>query len=302
LEYTRTIIYSEIDVKSVFEQPVVGQIVEWNNSTSKRISRKNTIQLSKKDFTDKLINEKSPFMVTESFKTLRTNLFYTANNDKCPIYVITSGMINAGKSVIVANLALSYGQLGDKKVLFIDADMRCPVQHKIFSIENKKGLSELLADNQGNKYTEYIQKVNNIDIITSGRIPPNPSELLASKKMKEFLREVKEDYDIVLIDMPPITEVSDPGVVADIVTGYLFIIRSGYTDARLAKDSIEKLKQMKANIVGFVLNDIKPKYNESYMKYSYKKYGYKKYGYKKYAYETGYRTLDDDKQDTNNKK
>jgi len=300
LEYTRTKIYTEEDIKTEFKLPIVGQIVEWDISTSAKKSKiKNAKILNAKNFNEKLINEKTPFMITENFKTLRTNLFYTTNNEKCPVYAITSCMINAGKSIVIANLAVSYAQIGEKRILLIDADMRCPVQHKIFNISNKIGLSELLADSNNN-YGEFITKANNLDIITSGRIPPNPSELLASSKMKDFMDYAKENYDLILMDLPPIGEVSDPGIIAPYVTGYLFVIRSGYTDIRLVKESIESMQQMKANITGFVLNDINPKISASYSSYSHK-YGYKKYGYKKHGhdyYQNGYRSIDTDSKET----
>lgn len=249
-----------------------------------RSKKKDAIKRTERKYENMLISESTPFAISESFKMLRQNLFFTSSGESCPVYAITSSYAHTGKSVIIANTAASYAEL-DKKVLVIDGDMRCPVLHKIFGKSSNKGLSELLAssDSLDAALPEYIVESGKagLDVILSGRIPPNPSELLSSKRMQELMDTVKEKYDIVFIDMPPICEVSDAGAVSGFITGYLFAVRSGITDDRSVSDALEILEQVNAKVIGFVLNDVNPKLSgKSYEKYG--KYGkYSKYGYRR---------------------
>ena len=138
-------------------------------------------QLPEKNYDGKLLSSKSPFAINEAFRTLRTNMFYTAKGEKCPIYGITSCFANSGKSLIISNTAISFAQL-NKKVLLIDCDLRNSVIHKIFGMEKGFGISELLAGS-GNAVDRALRKTEyeNLQIITSGGTPPNPTELLASE-------------------------------------------------------------------------------------------------------------------------
>lgn len=217
----------------------------------------------------RLINEETPFAIRESFNLLRTNLMYTAKRagEGCPIYGVTSAIENVGKSFIVANLALSYAA-AHKKVLIIDSDLRAPVQHKTFDINEKhEGLSELLSGIQKDPdkviaKTEY----ENLDIIPGGHIPPNPSELLLSDTFNKCLQKWSNEYDVIFIDFPPVGIVSDALVVCKIITGYLFVVRSGKSETRLVETSIEQMHTVEAKILGIVLNyvDIKGVAKEKY--------------------------------------
>jgi capsular exopolysaccharide synthesis family protein len=213
------------------------------------------------------------------------------------VYGITSAYVSAGKSMIIANIAISFAQM-DKRVLLIDGDLRCPVQHRIFKLDNKvNGMSELLAGVCSFEEV-YLRSggFDNLDIITSGRIPPNPAELLASDNMKAFLERARENYDVVLIDLPPVCEVSDAGIISDLVTGYAFVVRAGYSDRRMIEMAVETMEGFDASFVGFILNDIdiksgdyyKNKYYSSYSKYRFRtgKSGY--YRHFKYGYYKGY--------------
>ena len=333
--YFDNTIYNEEDLKNLFEVPVIGQIPTWENSkvgdkAFKDKSRHNHFKggkdsstadsgnlMSDRDYEGRLLTKKTPFAITEAFKSLRTNMCYTTRGEKCAIYGITSAYVSAGKSLIIANMAISYAQM-NKKVLLIDGDLRCPVIHKIFNLDNKvQGMSDVLA---GICSYEDLYRRNggydNLNIITSGKIPPNPAELLASANMKAFIAMVKEEYDVVLIDLPPICEVSDAGIISDLVTGYTFVVRSGYSDRRMICHAVESMEGFGANLSGFVLNDIdiksgdyyKNKYYSSYSKYRfrtgksgyyrhfkygyykgyYSRYGYSRYGYSRYGKQYGY--------------
>ena len=308
-------VYDENDLKNRFTIPVVGQIPTWENTKvgNKAFadqSRKDLFKgtkgskkpeggnlMSDRDYDGRILNKKTPFAITEAFKLLRTNLCYTTKGEKCAVYGITSAYVSAGKSLIVANMAVSFAQM-NKRVLLVDADLRCPVQHKVFNLDNKvNGLSDVLAGLCS--YEDLYRRnggIENLNIITSGKIPPNPAELLASPLMNQFVEKIKEDYDVVFIDLPPICEVSDAGIISDLITGYTFVVRAGYSDRRMIEMAVEIMEGFDASFVGFILNDIdiksgdyyKNKYYSSYSKYRFR---YGKTGYYrnfKYGYYKGY--------------
>ncbi|MBE6555747.1 MAG: polysaccharide biosynthesis tyrosine autokinase [Ruminococcaceae bacterium] len=282
-------IYGEDALKDNFEIPVVGQIPQWvrEGESAKRRkligedieSNKGDANRIKRDYETRLLNEKTPFSVAESFKNMRTNLLYVKKKDDLsPIFGVTSGFSGAGKSIMIANIALSFAQLG-KKVLLIDGDMRCPAQHKIFSLDKKhKGLSEALAGLEEKPFETCTVKVaEGVDLIPSGHIPPNPSELLSSTKMTELLNEAKAGYDYIFIDLPPLLETTDAGVLTAQLTGYVFVVRAGYSNINAVKTAIESLEAVGATLSGFLLNDV-----------NYKRgYGYNRYGGKYSSYQHG---------------
>ena len=228
----------------------------------------------------KLLSENSSFAINEAFKMLRTNLFYTAKGEKCPVYGITSTFAHSGKSLIISNLAVSFAQL-EKKVLLIDCDLRKSMVHKVFDIDKAEGISELLAS-ADSSIDKYIKKTKypNLSIITAGGMPPNPAELLASARMGKFLEFMKQHFDIIFIDLPPVAIVTDAVVITEHVTGYLYVVRSRQDDAKTLRNAIGTMEQMDANIIGLILNDVDPK-SSRYGRYGrYGKYGkYEKYGY-----------------------
>lgn len=251
-----------------------------------------------KSFSGKLLGEDTPFAISEAFKTLRTNLFYTAKGEKCPVFAITSTFANGGKSLIITNLAVSYAQL-EKRVLLIDCDLRNATVHKIFNIDRAGGMSELLASDDTN-IDKYIKRTRypNLSVMTAGGTPPNPAELLASVRMAKFIEFVKQHYDIIFIDLPPIALVSDAMIMSPYVTGYLFAVRAGIDDTKSLSYALSSMEQTNSQIVGFVLNDVDTKssgyYGGRYGNYGrygrYGRYGYGRYGRygKKYGYGVGY--------------
>ncbi len=233
----------------------------------------------------RLLNEQTPFAIRESFNQLRTNIMYTHNdNEGCPVYAITSAEMSVGKSTISANIAISFANLG-KKVLLIDADMRRPSQHSIFGYNKKQsGLSDLLAGVK-NSDTECMNSpVENVTLITSGIIPPNPSELIHSKKFLEFLSKWKNEYDIIFIDCPPVGIVSDPIALADFISGYIIVAMANKSNSIQINSAIRSLKQSRAKIIGLVVNASSLHGEGS--KYS------KRYGYQKDYYNYGYTSVD----------
>lgn len=224
----------------------------------------------------KILNTESSFAVKEAYNSIRTNLMFTQKGEKCPVFVISSPTANNGKTINSINLAVSFAQIG-KRTLLIDADMRNPTVHRMFSVPSKNGLSEILAgltDNISVTKTE----IENLSILTAGKIPPNPAELLASPRMDKLLEFVRDRYDCVFIDTPPINLVTDCTVFAGKTTGYILIVKTDTTDIHDLKTSVANLNQIEAEILGFIINDVnskKKKYYSYYKRYSYKyRYNY----------------------------
>ena len=199
--------------------------------------------------------------------------------------MVTSPDANNGKTINTINLAISFAQMG-KRTLIIDSDMRNPTVHRMFNIPVTNGLSEILAGLTDN-ITVSKTNVENLSILSSGKIPPNPAELLASSRMDLLLSFVKGHYDCVFIDTPPINLVTDASAFADKVTGYVMIVKAGNTDIPEVRSAVDALESIGAEVVGFILNDATPDRKKYYSYYS--KYGRKyKYGYD-YGYSYNYK-------------
>ena len=225
----------------------------------------------------KILCQNSPFAVKEAYNAIRTNLLFTQQGEKCPIFVVTSPTANNGKTINSINLAVSFAQMG-KRTLLIDADMRNPTIHRMFSISVKNGLSEILAGLTDNISVSKTD-VENLSVLTAGKIPPNPAELLSSARMDKLLEFVKEHYDCVFIDTPPINLVTDSTIFAQKVTGYIVIVKTDTTNTHDVKTTVTNIEQIDGNILGFILNDVnseKKKYYSYYRKYNYNyNYNYK---------------------------
>lgn len=244
---------------------------------------KNANQKSKtfsRDDPKKILSAESPFVVKEAYSAIRTNLLFMQKGEKCPVFVVTSPTANNGKTINSINLAISFAQMG-KKTLLIDGDMRNPTIHRMFSIPVKNGLSEILAGLTDN-ITVSKTEIDNLSVLTGGKIPPNPSELISSSRMDKLLAFVKEHYDCVFIDTPPVNLVTDATVFTQKTTGYILIVKANMTDIAEVKTAVSNLDNIGGNILGFILNDVT---SGRHKYYSY----YKKYDYKyKYSYGYGY--------------
>lgn len=233
----------------------------------------------------KMLAADTPFVIKEAYNTIRTSLLFTQKGENCPIFVVTSPDANNGKTINTINLAISFAQMG-KRTLIIDSDMRNPTVHRMFNIPVTNGLSEILAGLTDN-ITVSKTNVENLSILSSGKIPPNPAELLASSRMDLLLSFVKGHYDCVFIDTPPINLVTDASAFAGKVTGYVMIVKAGNTDIPEVRSAVDALESIDAEVVGFILNDATPDRKKYYSYYS--KYGRKyKYGYD-YGYSYNYK-------------
>lgn len=182
--------------------------------------------------------------------------------------MVTSAGPREGKSSTVANLAVSMAQAG-KSILVIDADMRNPTQHKLFGLSNLEGLSGSLVQDQGCQ--AYIQEtaVLGVSVLTGGPIPPNPAELVGSQRMKRLIEEVSEQYDVVLIDTPPVVAVTDAAILAQEVDGVILVLAAGEVNKDFALRAKELLDKVGAKILGAVLNKADMKTSEYYYYYYY---------------------------------
>ncbi|WP_405097367.1 CpsD/CapB family tyrosine-protein kinase [Oceanobacillus sp. FSL H7-0719] len=210
------------------------------------------------------INPKSP--ISEQYRTVRTNMQFASVDKELKTLIVTSSGPAEGKSSTTANLAVVYAQQG-KKVLLVDADLRKPTMHYTFRLDNLRGLSNVLVgENTIDEATNHTD-VELLDVMTCGPIPPNPSELLASKKMETFLKEALFNYDMVIFDTPPVLAVTDAQILADIVDGSILVVRSGGTEIELAQRAKEALAPAKAKLLGVVLNGREKKASNYYYYY-----------------------------------
>ncbi|WP_432662612.1 CpsD/CapB family tyrosine-protein kinase [Wukongibacter baidiensis] len=210
-----------------------------------------------------LNNSKSP--IWEAYRVLRTNIEFSIFDRNIKVILITSAAPEEGKSTTVSNLAITMAQ-ADKRILLIDADLRKPKLHNTFGLSNISGLTTSLVMNEKLEHVTKKNVVPGLDIITSGPKPPNPSEILASKAMKELIEQTRESYDKVLLDSPPIGMVTDPAVLSAIADGTILVIDSGKTHIENAQKAKNLLEKVNANILGVVLNKI-PVSTKNYYNY-----------------------------------
>lgn len=236
-----------------------------------------------------LLTEDTPFAIKEAYIKLRTNLMFCMTGDgekQCKVFAVTSANPSEGKSLTAANIAICCAMLGKKTVL-IDADMRKPTQHRLWSIKNTVGLCDFIARIRPLR----IAMVENLplSIICTGTIPPNPSEMISSDRMRELVKECSNHYDYVIIDTPPINTVADAQIISTFVDGILLVARSGEITTDELSAAVEAVRNSGGNLCGVVLNDISMKSQRNSYRYKYgSKYGYR-YSYKygdKYRYET----------------
>jgi len=197
-------------------------------------------------------HSKSP--VSEAYRTIRTNVQFSAVNKDLKTIVITSATANEGKSTTISNLGVVMAQAG-QKVVIMDCDFRNPTQHKIFQLPNK-GLSNCIAMHKSVMDIIQHTEVEGLDVLTSGPVAPNPSEILSSKRMDEVLEVLGREYDYVLIDTPPILPVTDAAVMAAKVDGVIMLTAWGGINPEVARDAKTRLVQAGANIIGVILNKV----------------------------------------------
>lgn len=205
-------------------------------------------------------------VIAEQFRTIRTNVQFSMVDKNLKTLVITSAGPGAGKSTISANLAVTFAMQG-KKILIVDADLRKPTVHKTFHLPNRDGLTTLLTERDIEiKDIAHRLDTEGLYVITSGAIPPNPSELLASNRMNQLMSEFENLFDLIVFDMPPVIAVTDAQVMASKADGTIFVVNKNGAEKDMVAKSKELLEKVKANVIGVVFNRVELK-DDSYYHY-----------------------------------
>jgi capsular exopolysaccharide synthesis family protein len=212
-----------------------------------------------------LIRDNPSSPIAEAYRKIATNIEFSNIDNEIKTVMMTSAKQDEGKTTTICNLAMVMTEL-KKKILLIDLDLRKPAVHKTYKLSNKKGLTDMLMNKDN--YKLYLQNVyHGLDVLTSGIIPANPAEIINSKALKELLKEVSHDYDYIFLDAPPVMLISDPITISTYSDAVILTIKHGNTEKDLAKRAVESLKQVNANIIGIVLNNIPVSKQSNYYYY-----------------------------------
>ena len=273
-------IRSDEDVQRVCNVPVLASVPDMSTKTKGGYyytDKKRTPASTDKETS--MVGSNISFAAVEAYKLLRTKLqFSFVDSKKCHIIGICSAMAGEGKSLTSTNLAYTMAQL-DKKVLLIDCDMRRPSLNVKMNLKKMPGLSNYLTRQA--ERTEVIQKFggeeSSFDVICAGRNPPNPIELISSERMNEVLGELRDFYDYIILDLPPIEEVSDALVAANLVDGIVLVVRQNYCTSPSLSHAIKQFGFVDTRLLGVVLNCATDRSNH-YYKRRYRGYQYRYYG------------------------
>ncbi|APF22162.1 CpsD/CapB family tyrosine-protein kinase [Clostridium butyricum] len=201
-----------------------------------------------------VMERKPKSVVSEAYRTLRTNIQYSSFDKKIQTIVVTSAEAAEGKSTVSGNLALAFAQ-NEKRVIIVDCDLRKPSVHKNFKVSNLCGLSEVLIGKS--ELNNVIQNRNeHLDILTSGKIPPNPSEMLSSSAMTKLIETLKEEYDVIILDSAPLGAVTDAQILSTKVDGTILVTRAERTKREIVLEAKNSLEKVGANILGCVLHAV----------------------------------------------
>ena len=233
LDYFDNTLKNSEDIQKTLDLPVIGKIPFDSEVT--------------------LSNSKSP--VAEAYRTLRTNIQFLNFDYVKKRILITSTGPSEGKSIIAVNLAISLVQTG-KSVLIIDANLRNPIQHKLFELTSEEGLSSTLVSDSPSLGQIVQTRIQGLSLFTAGSVPPNPAELLASDNMKSILTDAAAAYDVVIIDSPPTVAIADVSILAQVVDGVILVVGSGEVSREYALEAKEQLEMVEAKIIGVVLNKV----------------------------------------------
>ncbi|HPD60158.1 MAG TPA: polysaccharide biosynthesis tyrosine autokinase [Thermodesulfobacteriota bacterium] len=255
LEYLDNTIKTPDEVERYLKIPLLGVVGSFPTNVTDPKTKEMITQFEPKS------------TIAEAYRTIRTNILFSSPDIEKKVLLITSVLPIEGKTVLASNLAITFAKMG-KNVLLIDADLRKSRIHTVFNLDRGKGLSALLA---GGESTVKDTDISNLKIITSGALPPNPAELLNSKKMKELIEQIRKQYDLIIIDSPPVLSVTDPAILATLSDGVVVTIRASSTPRPAIKRGIQQLLEVGGKVLGCVLNDVNFE-KESYYYSNYRYY------------------------------
>jgi capsular exopolysaccharide synthesis family protein len=287
LEYLDDTIKSLDDIERYVQLPMLGIIPKMSiNGAARKFLKGNNgqpasaangngsqlgLELQQNGFQSGLMTTlDNHSMIGEAYRAVRTSLLLSTAGTPPKTILVTSGQSGEGKTTTAINTAISLTQLG-AKVIIIDCDLRRPSVHKRLNISAAKGLTNYLATNcELSSVTQHLD-IPNLDVIPSGPIPPNPAELLSSRKMKEMLKGLRSKYDHIILDSPPVVNVTDPIILSTIVEGTIFVIHGGKTRRDIVKRARQELQNVKSKIFGVILNNV-DLHKDGYDYYSYYRY------------------------------
>jgi capsular exopolysaccharide synthesis family protein len=220
---------------------------------------------------ERLLALDSRSSVAEAYRVLRTSVLLSSTEKPPKTILVTSGQPGEGKTTTAVNTAISLSQLG-ASVLIIDCDLRKPSVHKLLGVDHLEGLSSYLSRRM--ELDDVIQKlpIPNLSVMTSGRIPPNPAEMISSTRMKEMLATLGERFDHIIIDSPPLLKVTDPVILSTLVDGVILVVHGGKSSRDVVRRTRQELSIAGARIFGVVLNNVSV-HDEGYDSYYYEEYG-----------------------------
>lgn len=207
--------------------------------------------LSKKSKSQVTVNNKNKFAIVESYKIARTNIMFSLSASEKKAFAVTSYSKGEGKSTVASNLAISFSKM-ESKVLLVDCDLRRPNVHNIFKIDNTKGLADVIG--KMINFDQAVQKnvLPGLDILVSGTIPPNPSELMCSSTFISLVEQLKEEYDYIIFDTPPIGVVADALLLKELIAGFIVVVRERATTHGDLRNLTESIKLADSRVLGIV--------------------------------------------------
>lgn len=254
-EYVDNRIKSPDEIKRLLSVPFLGMVPSLPKGSAEA---------------SRLLNDGAPSSFVEAFRAIRTNVLFSSADEGCRSIVITSTRPGEGKTLVAANLAIALAQSGHR-VLLLDADLRKPRVHEVFNQPLEAGVSNLMVGRA--KASEAMRKtsVSGLWVLPAGRIPPNPAELLGSKRFKDFQSSLRQHFDWIIIDSPPVMAVTDPSIVAHTADGVIFVVGAEMTARHAAQSAIDQLESANAHIVGAVLNRVDVQRNAYYYSQYYRR-------------------------------
>jgi capsular exopolysaccharide synthesis family protein len=280
LEFNDTSIKSNEDVERYLGISILGAIPhitpnKKDDISIRRRSASSKSTMSVVQYPRQILNfTGDDSVITESYRSLRTNISFVSPDAPLHTVVVTSAGPSEGKSLTTANLAMSYAQMG-KKTLLIDADLRRPVLHHFFGLKREPGFAELFSENPDYDVAIRPSGKENLSVITAGIFSANPAELIASQKMIQHIEYFKKHFDMVFFDTPPIVAVTDATLLGKKVDGVLLVIKSHHSDREFVSRALTNLNNVGVKVWGAILNDID-------LTHRYSTYGYYKYYYHYY--------------------